>query len=80
MVKLPRDVSGQDALRAFDRAGFIFKRKSKKGHFILARRETVLSVPDHRHLKDGTLRRLIRDAGLTVEDFERQLRKNRERP
>jgi predicted RNase H-like HicB family nuclease len=29
----------------------------------------ILSIPDHRELKRGTLRALIRDAGLTVEEF-----------
>lgn len=30
---------------------------------------TNLSVPDHRELDRGLLRGLIRDAGLTVEEF-----------
>lgn len=29
----------------------------------------TLSVPDHRQLKPGTLRALIRKAGLTVDQF-----------
>lgn len=30
---------------------------------------TTLSVPDHREVAKGTLRSLIRSAGLTVEEF-----------
>jgi predicted RNA binding protein YcfA (HicA-like mRNA interferase family) len=30
---------------------------------------TTLSVPSHKELKRGTLRDLIKDAGLTVEEF-----------
>lgn len=69
MAKLPRDVSGRDAVKAFEKAGFVLMRRSKKGHFILAREETVISVPDHKVLKPGTLRKLISDAGLTVDEF-----------
>ena len=29
----------------------------------------MLSIPDHRELDTGLLRGLIRDAGLSVEDF-----------
>jgi hypothetical protein len=28
-----------------------------------------LTIPDHRELKSGLLRRLIRDAGVTVDEF-----------
>ena len=34
----------------------------------------TLSVPDHRELKPGALRALIRKASLTVEDFTELLR------
>jgi hypothetical protein len=33
-----------------------------------------LSIPDHRELAIGTLRKLIRAAGVTVDDFVRALR------
>ncbi len=46
MAKVPRNISGREAVKAFERAGFTFKRRSKKGHLILARGETVLSVPE----------------------------------
>jgi hypothetical protein len=32
-----------------------------------------LSIPDHRNLAPGTLRKLIRLAGLTVEEFRAPL-------
>jgi predicted RNA binding protein YcfA (HicA-like mRNA interferase family) len=69
MAKLPRNVSGREVVQALKRAGFVFVRKSQKGHFILAKGETVISVPDHRNLKTGTLRQIVREAGLTVEEF-----------
>jgi len=32
-------------------------------------------VPDHRHIRAGTLRRIIADAGLTIDDFVLLLRR-----
>jgi hypothetical protein len=32
-----------------------------------------LTVPDHKELTKGTLRSLIREAGLTVEEFRKLL-------
>jgi hypothetical protein len=43
---------------------------------ILTRKGSIvsLSVPDHRELAPGTLRKLIRQAVLTVEEFKESLR------
>ena len=71
MPKLPRDVSGEQARQAFERAGWIFDRQTGS-HMILyhpQRPPVTLSVPRHKSLKPGTLRRLIKDAGLSVEQF-----------
>jgi predicted RNA binding protein YcfA (HicA-like mRNA interferase family) len=40
-------------------------------HIILVQqgRQATLSVPDHKEVAAGTLRSLIRSAGLTVEEF-----------
>ncbi len=66
---LPR-LSGREARRAFERAGWVFDRQ-RGSHMILTREgaRVNLSVPDHRELDTGLLRGLIRDAGMTVEDF-----------
>jgi predicted RNA binding protein YcfA (HicA-like mRNA interferase family) len=60
----------QDAVRAFQRAGWQHDRTGSS-HYILVRpnRPGLLSVPMHNPVKRGTLRRLIREAGLTVEEF-----------
>jgi predicted RNA binding protein YcfA (HicA-like mRNA interferase family) len=71
MPKLPRDVSGDEARKAFERAGWIFDRQTGS-HMILYHPDhppTTLSIPRHRVLKPGLLRGLIKDAGLTVEQF-----------
>ncbi len=71
MPKLPR-VSGADAVRAFEKAGFKVDR-IKGSHHIMKRdgHPHLLSVPVHgnKSLPSGTLRSLIGDSGLTVEEF-----------
>lgn len=62
--------SGQRTVAAFCRAGWVVKRQ-RGSHVILTRSGSLasLSVPDHRELAPGTLRKLIRLAGMTVEEF-----------
>jgi predicted RNA binding protein YcfA (HicA-like mRNA interferase family) len=69
MPKLPV-VSGRQARRAFEKAGWVFNRQ-RSSHMILTKAGVAvnLSIPDHRELDRGLLRGLIRDAGITVEEF-----------
>mgnify|MGYP001018512277 CR=1 FL=1 len=74
MGKLPV-ISGADAVRAFCRIGYELSHQSGS-HMILRLRTPPhrhLSIPNHKELAKGTLRGLIRDAGLTVEQFEELL-------
>ncbi len=70
MAKLPTDLSGREVRTALERAGFVFRRQ-KGSHMILRRDEPYgrLVVPDHKQIRIGTLRRIITDAGMTVEHF-----------
>jgi len=63
-------VSGAKAVKAFERAGWVVARR-KGSHIILKKPATfyTLSVPDHDELDPGTLRALVRKAGLTLEEF-----------
>ncbi len=73
MTKLP-SISGQECIRALEKAGFELKRQHSC-HLIL-RRESPFAqvvVPNHKELDRGTLRAIIRHAGLTVEDFGKLL-------
>jgi predicted RNA binding protein YcfA (HicA-like mRNA interferase family) len=67
-VKLPRDVSGVEATRVLKRFGFVQVRQSGS-HLILRRESRTVVVPQHKPLKPGTLKGVIEQAGLTVEDF-----------
>lgn len=70
-MRLPQ-VSGREAARIFERAGFVFDHQ--RGSHMIYYRETDgrhLSIPDHRELGRGILRKLIKQAGLTPEGFVR---------
>ncbi len=65
-------ISGRDAAKAFKAAGFVELPGWGKGsHMALAREDpqALLTIPNHRELKRGTLRALIRQAGLTTDEF-----------
>jgi len=67
MSKLP-DVSGKEARRALDRLGFVFKRQ-RGSHVILRRGNRGCVVPMHREISRGTLRGILEQAGVSVEEF-----------
>ena len=69
MSKLPV-CSGADAVRAFRRVGY--ETDHQTGSHIILRNPSGrrLSVPNHRELAKGTLRALVRQAGLSKEQFE----------
>lgn len=69
MSKLPV-ISGMKTVKAFQKVGWIVKRQTGS-HIIMERSGSIatLSVPNHKEIKRGTLRNLIKDAELTVEEF-----------
>jgi predicted RNA binding protein YcfA (HicA-like mRNA interferase family) len=76
LPKLPV-VSAPEAIRALKRAGFVVDHQTGS-HVTLLHPETKRRavVPHHggRDLRPGTLRAVIRDAGLTVDEFRRLLK------
>ena len=68
------ELSGQRVARVFEKLGWEIARQ-RGSHIILGKESSMatLSVPDHREVARGTLRSLIRDAGLTVEAFVAQI-------
>lgn len=75
MAKLPT-VSGSEAIRAFARLDYEVDHQT--GSHVILRHQSPphrrLTVPNHRELAKGTLRALIREAGLTVDEFVDLLR------
>ncbi len=66
----PPAISGQEAVRAFEKAGWTAARQ-RGSHVVLTKPGSIftLSIPLHDELGPGLLRDQIRKAGLTVEEF-----------
>ena len=70
MAKLPTDLSGQRLGKALERAGFICTRQ--RGSHMVFRRDKPFArvvVPHHKRVRPGTLRQILNQAGLTVEEL-----------
>ena len=70
MARLPF-ISGDELVRLPGRVGFIWDHTAGSHMILLHPNGLRLSVPRHRELGRGLLRALIKDAGLTREDFFR---------
>ncbi|HXK44086.1 MAG TPA: type II toxin-antitoxin system HicA family toxin [Anaerolineae bacterium] len=71
MPKLQR-VSGADAIAALERLGFVPVRQ--RGSHVVLKKQTAqgavgCGVPLHRELAIGTLHSILKQAGVTVEEF-----------
>jgi predicted RNA binding protein YcfA (HicA-like mRNA interferase family) len=69
MSKLPV-VSGRECVRTLEKAGFYVARQ-RGSHIIMKRDDPTgrVTVPQHRELDRGTLKGIIEQAGLTVDEF-----------
>lgn len=72
MPKLPH-VSGAEAQRALERLGF-FKVRQSGSHVIMKRESKGCVVPMHGEVKVGTLAGVLRQAGISAEEFIQALR------
>ena len=63
-------MSGREVVRVFEKHGWEVARQ-RGSHIIMVKvgENATLSVPDHKEVAKGTLRSLIRAAGLTVQEF-----------
>jgi len=72
MPKLPH-LSGKVTIKAFQKLGYIqVRQKGSHVRLIHPTKSTLrkpLSIPLHRTLGPGLLRKLIRDANVSVEEF-----------
>lgn len=69
MSKLPR-ISGSQAISVLIKLGFEVIRQ-KGSHIVLRKSDpfSQLVIPDHKELDTGTLRAIIRQADLSVDEF-----------
>jgi predicted RNA binding protein YcfA (HicA-like mRNA interferase family) len=70
MTKLPTDLSGKELVKILSKIGFAFQRQ--QGSHMVLRRESPFArvvVPNHRNLRVGTLRTILNEAGITVEQL-----------
>ena len=67
-------LSGRKVVRAFEKLGWRVMRQ-RGSHIIMVKEgeNVTLSIPDHKEVAKGTLRSLIRAAGLTVEEFTQRV-------
>lgn len=75
MTSLPV-VSGRECIKALEKADFYFKRQ--EGSHITLRKNNPFCqvvVPDHKELDRGTLRAIIRQAGLSASEFVELLKR-----
>lgn len=74
MSELPR-VSGREVTKALRKVGY--EQDRRKGSHIVLRQTTEphrrVVVPDHKEVAKGTLRAIIKQVGLTVDEFKRLL-------
>ena len=70
MSELPR-ISGREVVRALKKIGYEQDRQ-RGSHIILRQTDPPhrrATVPDHKEVAKGTLRAIIREVGLTVDEF-----------
>ena len=69
-----RVLSGQEACAVLERHGFAEVRR-RSSHIVMQRNDehtgtTTVPVPDHKELRIGTLRAIIRQSGIARTEFE----------
>jgi predicted RNA binding protein YcfA (HicA-like mRNA interferase family) len=70
MTKLPV-VSGRQLMKALTKIGYELDHQ-RGSHMILRHRQPPhrrLTIPDHKEITKGTLRNILREGGLTVEEL-----------
>lgn len=74
MSKLPV-ASGRELCKILEKIGYLMDHQTGS-HIILRHKNPPhrrLAVPDHKEIAKGTLRAIIRQAGLTVNEFRKLL-------
>lgn len=67
------DISSQRAIKTFKKAGFWIAKSHGKKHTGMTNGTRKITIPRHNRLNPYTLKGIIRDAGLTDEEFQKIL-------
>ena len=70
MPKLP-GVNHLLAVKALEKAGFRIVRQGK--HIVMSNGQRILTIPRHNPVNAYTMGIIVRDAGMTVEEFRKLL-------
>lgn len=71
MAKLP-GINHQEAIRALEKAGFRILRQGK--HTVMTDGVRILTIPRHNPINALTMGGIVRDAGLTTDEFRDSLK------
>ena len=66
MARIP-GVNHQDAVRALQKAGFRVARQGK--HIVMTDDVRIITIPRHNPVNAFTMGGIVRDAGLSEDDF-----------
>ncbi len=72
MKKLPV-VSGSEVIRVLMRMGYYIRGQEGSHVHLRHPSKRALTVPNHKEIARGTLRRIVKDADLTIEEFRKLL-------
>jgi len=70
MPKLP-GINHLQAVKALEKAGFSIARQGK--HIVMNKGLRIVTIPRHNPVNAFTMGGIVRDAGLTIEDFKKLL-------
>jgi len=73
MVKLPI-ISGKEAIKAFRKLGYEIVRQRGSHIRLHCSGKRPLTIPNHKELGKGLLRKILRDAEISKKDFEKLLK------
>lgn len=68
MSKLPRDLKPTQVIKALQKAGFEIDHITGS-HYVMKKGLLRTTVPYHKSVKTGTLRSILRQTGITPDEF-----------
>ncbi|MBK8039090.1 MAG: type II toxin-antitoxin system HicA family toxin [Verrucomicrobiaceae bacterium] len=67
-MKFPRDLDGREIITALSRLGFVVQRQTGS-HVQLSNAGRHVTVPFHSPVRIGTLKSILRQAGVSIEQL-----------